>query len=322
MSLTQNSKFKTQNSLPITNSLRSASPISGRTLSTTRNAIFMSPAILEFDRTSYCYPCNARSAIQNLNLQVPAGKKCGLIGQNGCGKTTLFLLANGLYKPQQGKLYWQGEPFRYDRKSLTQLRQQIGLVFQNPEHQLVASTVEEDISYGLYNLGLAECEIARRVQEAIEQFDLTELALVPVHNLSLGQKKRVSIADIMVLKPQLLLLDEPTAYLDPRHTQQLISLLQQIHASGTTIVLASHDLDFIYRWADWVFVMDRGQLILEGKPEIVFAQRDVLQQLQLGVPLAIELMENIRAIVQRNDNSNIENFERWQQQILRSRRLL
>lgn len=282
----------------------------------------MSPAILEFDRTSYCYPCNARSAIQNLNLKVPAGKKCGLIGQNGCGKTTLFLLANGLYQPQQGKLYWQGEPFRYDRKSLTQLRQQIGLVFQNPEHQLVASTVEEDISYGLYNLGLAECEIARRVQEAIEQFDLTELALVPVHNLSLGQKKRVSIADIMVLKPQLLLLDEPTAYLDPRHTQQLISLLQQIHASGTTIVLASHDLDFIYRWADWVFVMDRGQLILEGKPETVFAQRDVLEQLQLGVPLAIELMENIKAIVQSNDNSNIENFERWQQQILRSRRLL
>jgi cobalt/nickel transport system ATP-binding protein len=280
----------------------------------------MSQPILEFDRASYSYPCNARSAIQNLNLKVPAGKRCGLIGQNGCGKTTLFLLANGLYQPQQGTLYWQGKPFRYDRKSLTQLRQQIGLVFQNPEHQLVASTVEEDISYGLYNLRLAESEIARRVQLSIEQFDLTELANQPIHNLSLGQKKRVSIADIM--EPELLLLDEPTAYLDPQHTRELIDRLQQIHANGTTILLASHDLDFIYRWADWVFVMDRGQLILEGTPETVFAQRKVLEQLQLGVPLAIELMEKMRAFFERDDNSNLHNFEKWQQQILRSRKLL
>ena len=276
--------------------------------------------ILEFDRTSYQYPCNLGSTIQGLSLKVPAGKRCGLIGQNGCGKTTLFLLANGLYQPQQGTVRWEGEPFRYDRKSLTKLRQQIGLVFQNPEHQLVASTVEEDISYGLYNLGLAEPEVARMVQEAIEQFDLTELANQPIHNLSLGQKKRVSIADIMVLKPKLLLLDEPTAYLDPRHTRKLIGLLQQIHASGTTILSASHDLDFIYRWADWVFVMDRGKLILEGTPETVFAQREVLEKLQLGVPLAIELMEQMRAIVEKDDNSKMPAFEQWQQQILQARR--
>ncbi|MBE9123617.1 ABC transporter ATP-binding protein [Tychonema sp. LEGE 07199] len=276
--------------------------------------------ILEFDRTFYSYPCGSRVAIQDLSLKVPAGKRCGLIGQNGCGKTTFFLLANGLYQPQQGIIRWEGEPFRYDRKSLTQLRQQIGLVFQNPEHQLVASTVEEDISYGLYNLGLAEPDIARMVQEAIDQFDLNELAREPIHNLSLGQKKRVSIADIMVLKPKLLLLDEPTAYLDPRHTNQLIGLLQQIHAAGTTILLASHDLDFIYSWADWVFVMDRGKLVLEGTPETVFAQRDVLEQLQLGVPLAIELMEQIRAIFEKDDRSQIPAFEELQQQILDTRR--
>jgi len=278
--------------------------------------------ILEFDRTSYQYPCNLGSTIQGLSLKVPAGKRCGLIGQNGCGKTTLFLLANGLYQPQAGTLRWEGEPFRYDRKSLTKLRQQIGLVFQNPEHQLVASTVEEDISYGLYNLGLPEPEVARMVQEAIEQFDLAELANQPIHNLSLGQKKRVSIADIMVLKPKLLLLDEPTAYLDPRHTRKLIGLLQQIHATGTTILLASHDLDFIYRWADWIFVMDRGQLVLEGTPETVFAQREVLEQLQLGVPLAIELMEQMRAIVEHDDHSKMHTFEKWQQQILQAQRLL
>ena len=174
----------------------------------------------------------------------------------------------------------------------------------------------------MYNLGLAEPEVARMVQEAIDKFDLNELAREPIQNLSLGQKKRVSIADIMVLKPKLLLLDEPTAYLDPRHTRQLIGLLQQIHSAGTTILLASHDLDFIYRWADWVFVMDRGQLILEGTPKTVFAGREVLEKLQLGVPLAIELMEQIRAIVQIENNSNLETFELWQQQILQARRLL
>jgi cobalt/nickel transport system ATP-binding protein len=281
----------------------------------------MSPWILEFDNVFYRYSCSPQAAIQGLSLNVPTGKRCGLIGQNGCGKTTFFLLANGLYQPQQGIIRWQGKPFRYDRPSITQLRQQIGIVFQNPEHQLVASTVEEDISYGLHNLGLPEVEIAGRVQQAIAHFDLEELAHQPIHNLSLGQKKRVSIADVMVLVPNLLLLDEPTAYLDPYHTRELIGQLQQIHAAGTTILLASHDLDFIYRWADWVFVMARGQLILEGTPETVFARRDILEKLQLGVPLAIELVEQIQAIFEENQQTKRLTLAQLQQKVLESRRL-
>jgi cobalt/nickel transport system ATP-binding protein len=275
----------------------------------------MSEWILEFVNVNYSYPCNLQPAIQSLDLKVPAGKKCGLIGQNGCGKTTFFLLANGLYRPKDGTIYWQGNPIQYDRRSLTQLRQQIGLVFQNPEHQLVASIVEEDISYGLCNLGLPESEIARRTQQAIADFDLQELAHQPIHNLSLGQKKRVSIADVMVLQPQLLLLDEPTAYLDPRHTSELIGQLHQIHASGTTILLASHDLDFVYSWADWVLVMDRGQLILEGTPEAVFEHRDILEELQLGVPLAIALIEDIKAIAATNGDIISLNLEQLKQRI-------
>ncbi|MGQ9871503.1 energy-coupling factor ABC transporter ATP-binding protein [Leptodesmis sp.] len=272
----------------------------------------MSEWILEFIDVSYSYPYSRQAAIQGLTLRVPTGKKCGLIGQNGCGKTTFFLLANGLYQTQHGVIRWRGQPIHYDRTFLTQLRQQIGLVFQNPEHQLVFSTVEEDISYGLCNLGLPIPEVARRVQQAIAQFDLSELAHQPIHHLSLGQKKRVSLADVMVLQPQLLLLDEPTVYLDARHTQDLIGQLQQIHLAGTTIVLASHDLDFLYRWADWIFVMDQGQLVLEGPPQSVFAQRQRLEQLQLGIPLAIELIDRIKAIVeemhaQRSNHPNSTN---------------
>lgn len=233
--------------------------------------------LLELEQVYYTYTGAKKSALNELTLKIPTGKKCALIGQNGCGKTTLFLLANGLYKPNKGSVIWQEKPIEYNRKSLMQLRQQVGLIFQDPEQQLVASTVEEDISYGLCNLGLPELEIKKRVEQALEEFDLLELAQTPVHHMSLGQKKRVSIADVMVLQPQLLLLDEPTAYLDKLHSRNLMATLKKIHSYGTTILMASHDLDLIYRWADWVFVMDRGRLILEGKPKEVFNQRELIE---------------------------------------------
>ncbi|MCV3213058.1 energy-coupling factor ABC transporter ATP-binding protein [Plectonema radiosum NIES-515] len=250
----------------------------------------MQQYLLEFEQLHYTYPGAQQSALNNLTLQIPANKRCALIGQNGCGKTTLFLLANGLYKPNKGNIKWQGEALKYDRKYLLQLRQKVGLIFQDPEQQLVASTVEEDISYGLCNLGLPEIEIKQRVEQALEEFGLTTLAERPVHHLSLGQKKRVSIADVMVLQPQLLLLDEPTAYLDRLHTRNLMATLKRIHASGTTILMATHDLDLVYRWADWIFVMDKGRLVLEGEPEDVFNQRQILEDLQLGVPLIYEIL--------------------------------
>jgi cobalt/nickel transport system ATP-binding protein len=249
--------------------------------------------LLEFEQVEYTYTGSPQPALQGLTLRIPAGKRCALIGHNGCGKTTLFLLANGLYKPQRGVIRWQGAPLKYDRASLMHLRQKVGLVFQDPEQQLVASTVEEDISYGLCNLGLPDAEVEQKVEEAIANFNLTELATRPVHYLSLGQKKRVSLADVMVLQPELLLLDEPTAYLDQRHSRDLMAKLRQIQATGTTIVMATHDLDLAYCWADWVFVLDQGQLVLEGTPQTVFTQREVLEQLHLSVPLVFAVLDQV-----------------------------
>lgn len=250
----------------------------------------MQEYLLEFEQVYYTYPGAEQSALNGLTLKIPSGKKCALIGQNGCGKTTLFLLANGLYKPNSGVIRWRGEPLSYNRNYLGNLRQKVGLVFQDPEQQLVASTVEEDISYGLCNLGLPEPEIKDRVEQALVEFGLTTLAERPVHHLSLGQKKRVSIADVMVLRPELLVLDEPTAYLDIKHTRNLIATMKKIHQDGTTLVMATHDLDLVYRWADWVFVMDKGRLMLEGKPQDVFSQRTLLSELELGVPLIYEML--------------------------------
>lgn len=245
-------------------------------------------ALLRFEAVGFRYPCAIEPAIDGLSLEVPPGSRCGLIGDNGCGKTTLFLLANGLLKPQQGQLHWRDTPIRYDRRSLRRLRQQVGLVFQSPDHQLVATTVEEDLSFGLVNLGLEEGEIRRRIQQAVENFGLEALLERPTHMLSMGQKKNLSLADVMVLEPELLLLDEPTAYLSPGHGRALLRQLQRIHAAGTTILVASHDMEFLNRWADWLFVIERGRLVLEGSPADVFAQRQRLEALNLGIPPSLD----------------------------------
>lgn len=246
--------------------------------------------ILEFSCVTYQYSGSGQPALNQLNLRVPKGQKCALIGQNGCGKTTLFLLANGLYQPQSGIISWDGKPFAYNRQYLNKLRQKVGLIFQDPEHQLVASTVEEDISYGLCNLDLPISEIQTRVEKALIEFELQEFADKPVHHLSLGQKKRVSIADVMVLEPELLILDEPTAYLDIKHTRKLISTLGKIHQSGTTLLMATHDLNLVYQWADWVFVMNQGKLIIEGKPDQIFAQTQLFIDLELDIPLLYKIL--------------------------------
>ena len=253
--------------------------------------------MLKFERVHYTYPGSQHPAIVDLSIEIPQGKRCAIIGQNGCGKSTLFLLANGLYQPQQGQIFWHQSLVRFDRHSLIKLRQQVGLVFQNPEQQIVATTVEEDISYGLYNQGLSTPIIAERVQQALIDFNLTELAQTPIHHLSLGQKKRVSIADVMVLQPELLLLDEPTAYLDPRHTRLLIATLQQIHAAGTTVVMATHDLDLVYRWADWVLVIDRGRLVMAGTPVDIFSQKETLAALEIDIPIAVELLGEVQKFI-------------------------
>lgn len=254
--------------------------------------------ILEARDIYYSYPGTQQAALQGLSLRVPPGKRCALVGQNGCGKSTLFLLANGLYQPQQGKVYWQGKPLNYDYKSLMNLRQKVGLVFQNPDQQIVATTVTEDISYGLYNLDLPESEIKIKIDRCLEQLGLVELTHKPIHHLSLGQKKMVSLAGVMVLQPELLLLDEPTAYLDQLHTQQLLAALKKIHAQKTTILMATHDLNLVYRWADWVFVLHQGRLILEGTPQEVFAQQQILQELQLGMPIALEMLSEVAIALQ------------------------
>ncbi len=244
----------------------------------------MSEYLLEFQDIYYRYPMATAPTLQGLSFGLPRHKKTALIGQNGCGKSTMFAIADGLCQPDRGTITLDNVPLTFDRASLKRWRQRIGLVFQDPEQQLVAPTVAADISYGLCNQGLPEAEVAAKVMKTLADFNLEDLAMSPLQHLSLGQKKRVSIAGVMALQPELLLLDEPTAYLDPIQTRNLLAELASIATSGTTLLIATHDLDFVYEWADWVLVMEQGKIIAEGETLAVFDRLQSLPYFDLGMP--------------------------------------
>jgi cobalt/nickel transport system ATP-binding protein len=261
----------------------------------------MADYLLEMRDVEYTYPMADRPAVRGLNLRLPAGQKTALIGQNGCGKSTLFLLADGLCRPQQGEILLDGVPLKFDRATINRWRQRVGLVFQDPEQQLVAPTVESDISYGLCNQNLPMGDVADRVRQTLTDFQLTELARRPLHHLSLGQKKRVSIAGVMALKPELVLLDEPTAYLDPVQTRNLLVEMENINRSGTTLLIATHDLDFVYQWAEWVLVMQNGSLLLEGETVMVFEKLQALPDFVLGMPLLWQMWQALPVRMRENN---------------------
>ena len=253
----------------------------------------MAVPLLELKQISYCYPGQTIPTFEQFNLKLERDRKIVLLGHNGSGKSTLLLLMTGLYQVNRGQIFWQGQPLNYKPNQLRQWRENIGLAFQNPEHQLVAGTVADDISYGLCNLELPEAEILRRLDEAIANFKLQEIAHTPLHHLSLGQKRRVALAGVMAIQPQLLLLDEPTAYLDPQQMQTLLEELGKIEARGTTIAIATHNLNFAYQWADWFIIIDRGKLILEGDATTVFSQQSRLEEMGLGLPSIWELWHSL-----------------------------
>jgi cobalt/nickel transport system ATP-binding protein len=253
----------------------------------------MSEYLLEFQDVYYSYPMATVPTLQGLSLRLPKHKKTALIGQNGCGKSTMFAIADGLCKPDRGTVTLDDTPLKFDRATLKRWRQRVGLVFQDPEQQLVAPTVATDISYGLCNQGLSESAVAAKVLQTLADFNLEGLAMSPLQHLSLGQKKRVSIAGVMALQPDLLLLDEPTAYLDPIQTRNLLIELESIATQGTTLLIATHDLDFVYQWADWVLVMEQGKLIAEGDTLTVFDQLQFMPDFSLGMPMLWQIWSQL-----------------------------
>ena len=227
--------------------------------------------------------------LKGLTLDFSQQAVTGLVGANGCGKSTLFMNLSGLLRPQQGAVQWQGKPLDYSKRGLLALRQQVTTVFQDPDQQIFYTDIDSDIAFSLRNLGVAEDEIARRIDEALTLVDAQHFRQQPIQCLSHGQKKRVAIAGALVLRARYLLLDEPTAGLDPSGRTQMIDIIKRIVAQGNHVVISSHDIDLIYEVSDAVYVLRRGEVLAAGTPGEVFAQRELIEQAGLSQPWLVKL---------------------------------
>ncbi|WP_296884699.1 ATP-binding cassette domain-containing protein [uncultured Methanobrevibacter sp.] len=250
--------------------------------------------MLEVQNIKYSYN-NDYQALKGVSLKIEKGDMVALLGKNGAGKSTLFLHLNGIYQPDEGKVFIDGEELKYDKKSLLKFRQKVGIVFQNPDDQIFAPTVEEDVAFGPLNLGLSMEEVQNRVEDALERVGMTGYEKTAPHHLSGGQKKRVAIAGILAMKPEIMVLDEPTAGLDPNGVTNLVKLLKELNAEGITILISTHEVNLVPDYANKAFVMVDGNLIAEGTPRDIFSQPDILKQANLEIPIVTELFQQIKA---------------------------
>ena len=248
----------------------------------------MNAPLLALEAVDHRYP-DGSTGLQACSLALHPGRRYALLGANGAGKTTVLQHLNGLLRPGAGQLRIDGQAFDYSRAGLTALRRRVGLVFQNPDRQLFSAVVEEDVSFGPLNLGLHADEVRVRVSSALEAVGLRDHARRPVHQLSFGQKKRVCIAGVLAMQPDVLLLDEPMAGLDAAMQVELAALLDRLAARGVTILLSTHDIDFAFRWADDIHVMAAGRCIASGPAPDLCAQADVLLATGQRPPAALAL---------------------------------
>lgn len=249
--------------------------------------------ILKAEDLYFSYDDDNSHSLNGLSLEIKRGQKIAVMGANGSGKSTFFLCCTGIHKPQKGKLYLDGKEVKYNKKGLLDLRSKVGIVFQDPDNQLFSASVYQEISFGILNLGVSEEQAKKEVEEVIDYLEIAPFRSKPTHALSGGQKKQVSIADILVMHPEIIILDEPAAALDPRHTTMVNHIVDQMTASGITVLMATHDVNYAYEWADEVILFHEGKVLMNGSPEQVLGNRAALRQTNLEPPAVLELFESL-----------------------------
>ena len=255
--------------------------------------------VVEFDNVSYYYKTynddgtvGQQVGVENATLAVKRGSFVALVGHNGCGKSTLAKLTNGLLTPSGGSVKVFGMDTS-EQSNIFEIRKNVGMVFQNPDNQMVASIVEEDVAFGPENLGVPQPEIVERVQSALEAVGMSEFAKNSPHKLSGGQKQRIAIAGALAIRPQVLVLDESTAMLDPQGRREVLEVAHKLNKSGMTVVLITHFMEEVLD-CDQVVVMSDGHIIATGTPMEIFANDKLLNDVGLRQPRAIALAKKLK----------------------------
>ena len=248
--------------------------------------------IIKISNLKYEYG-DGTKALDGIHMKIRRGSKVAVLGSNGAGKSTLLLHLNGTLKPKSGKIEFENEPVRYDKRYLDYLRKQVGIIFQDPETQLFSASVYQDISFGPMNMGLSEAEVRKRVESAMDATGVTAFKHKPTHALSHGQKKRVTIADVAAMTPSVFILDEPTASLDPKHAADMMTLFEALNRQGKTMILSTHDVEEAWRFADYIFVLKDGRVYREGSPQEIFSDRALLEETNLQSPMIFEVYKTL-----------------------------
>jgi cobalt/nickel transport system ATP-binding protein len=248
----------------------------------------MSHIVLEARDIRYRYP-RGREAISGISFHIRRGEKIALVGPNGAGKSTLLQMFNGMIRPDEGSMLFDNEPIQYDTSSLRQLRKRVGFVLQNPDRQIIAPTVYQDVAFGPTNLGYDEPAVREAVATALRHVGLVGFERRPPHQLSGGEKKRVAIAGVLAMDPDVLVFDEPTSGLDPSGSEDLMELLDELNHDGKTIVISTHDVELAYPWADRAILLAHGRIIKEDVPDVAFGNTKFVQMAHLSVPTLLEL---------------------------------
>lgn len=250
--------------------------------------------ILEAQDLQYTY-ADGTLALKGVSLGIKRGQATAVLGGNGAGKSTLFLAFNGILKPSAGRILFNGKPLDYSHKGLKELRRSVGIVFQDPDNQLFSASVYQDISFGAVNMKLPEEEVRRRVDTAMVRTGISHLKDKPTHCLSFGQKKRVAIAGVLAMEPEVLVLDEPTAGLDPMGVSEIMKLLKETQRElDISVVISTHDIDIVPLYCDFAYVMNEGKIILGGTPKEVFAEKEAIRNVNLRLPRIGHLMEILK----------------------------
>jgi cobalt/nickel transport system ATP-binding protein len=234
-------------------------------------------------------------ALDEISLNFVKCDRVALLGTNGSGKTTLLNHLNGILKPTSGAIYFEDKPLEYDAKSLLNLRKRVGFVFQDPNDQLFASTVKQDVAFGPLNLGYSPEQVKKLVDDALKTVKMSEFMEKPPHFLSLGQKKRAALAGVLAMQPEVIIMDEPTANLDPRATSELLHLLLRLNKdAGITLLLATHDVDMVPLFANRLCILSNGKLVSEGTPKEIFSNTELIRNVNLRSPRIAHLFEVLK----------------------------